>query len=268
MAPMRGFIFQGFVSCKTVAVLINTSKNFFNYRHTSNVQAMSVILTNAGLPEENIIVIQREDAHEDKRNPVKGKVYFTSKDSIPHKKHPSMQINEQFILNIFHLRWKGLFDLSPDDTVIFYMCGHGREGFFKVCDRYFIFKDDLMNAIQALSKRVKRAIIILDTCQASSLIDGNKLEDNTVVITTSLEDEFSYSTYIAKFLGISSIDDFVYEMYKRGINKAMSVKDYFEGLNGKSIKSTVKCWGKGLFKLADIFSSDEGVERPVSKFVL
>ncbi|KAM0680508.1 hypothetical protein GINT2_001196 [Glugoides intestinalis] len=251
-----------------MAVLINTSKNFFNYRHMSNLQAMNVLLINAGLPQENIIVIQREDAHEDMRNPIKGKVYFTSKETIPHKKFPSIQLDEQVILNIFYLRWKGLLELSSEDTVIFYMCGHGRDEFFKVCDRYFIFKNDLMNAIQALSKRLKRAIVILDTCKAASLVDSSKLEENICVITTSLENEFSYSTLIANAIGVSSIDDFVYKIYKRGIDKSINVKDYFEGLNGNSLKSTVKCWGQGAFRLSDIFSKEEGRENPVRKFIL
>ncbi|ELA41152.1 uncharacterized protein VICG_01851 [Vittaforma corneae ATCC 50505] len=255
--------------CKTMGILINTSKNFFNYRHMSNIQVMHYLLRNSGLPSENILIFQREDPFMDPRNIFKDKVFLSEDISIPHYQMPPSKISEHFILNIFYLRHPLLYRLDSKDSLIFYMCGHAREQFFKVSDRYFIFKNDLMRAINPLSQRVSKILLILDTCQASSLIDDDGIPPNVCVISTSSTIEFSYSHSNVSLLGVSSIDEVMFTMYRKGIDGTVLICEYFEGFNDGTLKSTVKCHGNRSFKFSDfIGNSNEDMSNSISEFVL
>lgn len=254
--------------CKTMGVLINTSKNFFNYRHMSNIQVMHYLLKNSGLPSENILIFQREDPFMDPRNIFKDKVFLSEEISIPHRLALPSKLSEHFVLNIFHLRHPLLYKLDSKDSLIFYMCGHAREQFFKVSDRYFIFKNDLMNAIKSLSQRIAKILVILDTCQASSLIDNDRIPQNAAIISTSSTAEFSYSHSNVPLLGISSIDEAMFAMYKKGIDKNMLISKYFEELNDGTLKSTVKCHGNHSFKFSDFIEEGEDMSSNISEFTL
>lgn len=257
--------------CKTIAILANTSKNFFNYRHMSNIRAMDFLLKQAGLPPENILILHREDPWIDPRNVSKqinkNKIFLTENITIDYFPIETSPMSEQFILNVLHLRHPALCQLGSGDNIIFYMCGHAREGFFKVSDRYFIFKNDLMKGILTLARRVSRLLIILDTCQAASLVDHDKLPSNTCVVCTSLHDQFSYSCFPISFLGVPGIDEVVLAAYQKGIDVNLTVGEYFESLNGSDIRSTVICLGNGKLGFEE-FLRDKGGMNGTEEFII
>lgn len=259
-------LFVAVVVARTFSILIDTSKGFSNYRHMSNIQAFCHILQEAGFPDSQILPVFWEDPLEDPRNLMPGKCYFNDAESIIHHKMKAEQITEQFILNILRLRHSMLKDLDENDNLMVYMCGHGRDNFLKVCNRCFIFKNDLMDAIWYISRRVGRAMLILDTCQASSLIDHDSIPPNITVIATSLEDEFSYSSSVVSSLGVFGIDDFAYAMYKIRPMLEVSVEEYF-GHIAPVLESTLKLWGDTKVKMEEFFSSKDG-DRKLKDFVL
>lgn len=81
-------------------------------------------------------------------------------------------------------------------------------------------KSDLMQSIEYLSKRVNKVLLILDTCQAEALFDYDvfancnqndesfEIFKNVKVVTTSLINQYSYSTTLCTILGVSTVDDF------------------------------------------------------------
>lgn len=241
------------ISCKTACVLINTSKNFFNYRHMSNIHAMHYLMQSIGFSSTDIHVVGQEDLFRDPRNILKDGVHFTESIVVPHIPLDPSPISEQYILNLFYLRHPALYKLDKFDNAIIYMCGHAREGFFKVSDRYFIFRADLTRAVRVLSERLSRVLIILDTCQASSLVD-NELPNNVCVVTTSSHTEFSFSDSSLRLLSAPGIDEAVLLMYKRGIVKNITVSEYFNGLNDGSLKSHINCYGNLEFKFSDFLN--------------
>lgn len=259
------FTFFVLIACKSVALLINTSKNFFNYRHMSNIQSLQYSLIKAGFPENDVISICREDPFLDSRNTSKDKIIIKSDISIPHVQTNIENLTEQYILNLLYLRHSLLYKLAENDTLLIYMCGHGATEFFKVCDKYFIFTNDLMDAIIYLSTRVKKALIILDTCQASTLIKPEKIPSNVCVVTSSKDNEFSFASTYETSLGVSSIDDFAYSIYNNGLNLEIDIISFFEIIS-KSMESTVSCWGNSDITLRDILFAPEN--QLVSKFII
>lgn len=245
------------VFCKTLTLLINTSKDFLNYRHTSNIQAIHKLLIDSGFPKSNVCPVFTEDCNEDTKNIRKDKVYFDDTESISHTKMEPMQLDEHILLNLLYLRHKMVLDMDERDNMIIYICGHSREGFIKICDKYFLFKDDLMEAIRYLSNRLNKVLLILDTCQASTLIDTNDIPSNTTVITTSLDQEFSYSNRSVSSLGVAGIDDFAYEMFRKGIDRSKKVGEYFREMNNGKLKSTVTCWGNEETGINEFFTETD-----------
>lgn len=245
------------VFCKTLTLLINTSKDFLNYRHTSNIQAIHKLLIDSGFPKSNVCPVFTEDCNEDTKNIRKDKVYFDDTESISHTKMEPMQLDEHILLNLLYLRHKMVLDMDERDNMIIYICGHSREGFIKICDKYFLFKDDLMEAIRYLSNRLNKVLLILDTCQASTLIDTNDIPSNITVITTSLDQEFSYSNRSVSSLGVAGIDDFAYEMFRKGIDRSKKVGEYFREMNNGKLKSTVTCWGNEETGINEFFTETD-----------
>lgn len=69
------------------AVLICTSKYFFNYRHLSNVLAMYKVIKESGVPDSQIILMNALDVQCDSRNRYPGRIYDTDK-AIPYMQGP------------------------------------------------------------------------------------------------------------------------------------------------------------------------------------
>lgn len=262
------FIFQ--VLAENYSLLINTSKGFINYRHMSNINILYDIFKNIGMPEENIFALYQEDPHFNSRNPIRDKIFLTQENFINKSaiknKIGCEDLTEMVVLNILKLGTSELKHLDERDNLIIYMCGHGRDGFLKVCDRYFIFKHDLIYTIKILAKRLNKVLLILDTCQASSLIDDKDIPSNVTIVTTSLYNEFSYSSHSVPNLGIFGVDDFALSYYQSDLNYDLSLSDFFAEI-GKKLFSTIKVWGNSALKMRIFVEEDKNKEK-IKKFIL
>lgn len=249
--------------CRSMALLINTSKYFFNYRHMANIQTFQNTLIKAGLSKSDILCIAREDPFYDIRNTNKDEVVLDKNISIAHTSCNLEDLTDQYIFNLFRLRHPQLYQLTENDNILIYICGHGADEFFKVCDKYYMFTDDIITSIQHLSNRVNKAVIILDTCQASSLIKANEIPSNVCVITTSNNKEFSYSSLFDASLGVSTVDDFAFSVFSNGLDLESNLKAFFEKIS-KELISTVSCFGNDEILIKDLlFGSDDS---KISKF--
>ncbi|OQS53829.1 GPI-anchor transamidase-like [Ecytonucleospora hepatopenaei] len=134
--------------------------------------------------------------------------------------------------------------INEHDNLLIYMCGHANEDFFKIADRYYLCKEEITELVSYLRKRVGKLMVIVDTCQAECLIDrdkilnnnkynnkynsnilnndnilnNNKYNDNIIILTTSIYNQYSYSTHVNNILGINIVDDFIYELYNNILN--------------------------------------------------
>lgn len=260
------------IKTRNYAVLINTSRQFINYRHMTNIAVLRNILLKMHFHENNIISFAPEDVIRDIKNPYNKKVYINNVESLEYdsNKINIVDLNERKIIDILKFNLRLFKNINENDNIIFYLCGHGRDGFLKINDRYFLFKDDLEDAMKIISRRVNKAIIVLDTCQAESLVPDN-IPTNITVVSTSLAEEFSYSSNIVRFLGVYVIDDFIYSIYKlfEGISnidsyRNIKILDIFKIVN-KDLSSTITVSGNKDFYIKDLLRNNK--KRDLKKFM-
>lgn len=228
----------------------------------SNTQSFRYSLVKAGFSPDQILCISREDPFYDSRNLQNDKIHLNDKISLDHSLISLEKLTDKYLLNLLYLRHNFLFQIDENDNVLIYICGHAASEFFKICDKYYMFSNDIMSAITYLSTRIKFGVIILDTCQASSLISPSEIPSNICIVTTSSSTEFSYSSVYVPSLGISSIDDFSYSIYTHGLHLQTTIEECF-GLVSKNMSSTVTCWGSSNITLRDFLFSHENdkIER-------
>ena len=100
---------------------------------------------------------------------------------------------------------------NNNTNVMIYLTGHGGNQFLKFQDTDEMSATDLASAVQEmyLKRRYKQLLFIVDTCQASTLGSLITAPDVTI-ISSSLENENSYSYFSNEELGVAVIDRFTY----------------------------------------------------------
>ena len=266
-------IFLGsYVLSKNYALLISTSAYFTNYRHMANIMALRKLLLNNNFDAQNIHLFAPDNQIENDRYLLKSEILLDENMRIQYTNAKDMnlkiiKLTEFVLMDILLLRMKQFQEIDENDNLMIYLCGHAREGFFKTCSKYFLFKDDIEAAMNYLSKRVANCLIILDTCQAESLV--GEIPGNVALVTTSMEGEFSFSSRTSEILGIYSIDDFMYELYTNAeemLTREMTLIRLADMMNYR-IKSKVKLHGSREYKANDFFTRND-TPREIKKFVL
>ncbi|KAM0674672.1 glycosylphosphatidylinositol anchor biosynthesis [Gurleya vavrai] len=153
--------------------------------------------------------------------------------------------------------------LDDNSTIFIYITGHGGDGFIKILDRDFLHKNDLMAALIYLSKRLKRVVIILDTCQAETNVDPLNLPINCFVICSSKKGQPSVSYKSNCEIGCAVVDSLpkvFYESYKSFKKPDFYIEDFLNTFTLEKLGSNVLFFGKkNYLKLEDFLvnSKDE-----------
>ena len=256
------------------AILANLSKNFFNYRHHTNIQILYNILHENGFTQEEIVALQQDDLAKDPRNiqklskDFKDHLFLTNNVLLEYHQIPTTFLNLKTLLNILQLNHPKLITADENSNILIYLCGHGNEDFLKIVDRYFLMSNDIHSCINRIHKRVKNILLILDTCQAEGLINREELPKNVSVITTSVLDQSSYSSNTSNKLGIHTVDDFPLLMYEnRQKIGTLKVDEFFNKQNFNLETSTVTVTKNEIFKMADFFTQEKR-NNQINKFVI
>ncbi|KAL6120964.1 GPI-anchor transamidase-like protein [Nucleospora cyclopteri] len=253
---------------KNYILLCNTSKNFFNYRHSTNIKVFNHILKNYGFTDKEIVLLQTEDPIINPRNTIPKKIHLTEEQFIPYEYSRNCKLNLNVLLNYLYLRHPKLYQLNENDNLLVYICGHGNEDLFKIVDRYFLMKGDIERVICWLSKRLRKVMFILDTCQAEALIDRAICPKNVCILTTSKPNVFSYSTQNSRILGVYTVCDFIKTLYDTPFtDENMFLTEYFSPAHFKILSSELTISSSESFKLKDFFVADNKEEK-VKKFIL
>lgn len=257
------------IICKNFAVLVNTSKDFTNYRHSSNLLIFNKILLDNNFTEDDIIYLLQEDVTQDLRNQSKGKFYIDEEVGFPIKiKTTNITLN--LLLNILRCNHKKMYNLDESSNLFIYLSGHGGDEFLKILDRNFLYKDDLMEAIQYLAKRLNKVLLIVDTCQAETLVDD--LPENVFVISSSKKGEPSISHCVNSRIGCSVIDGLPKIFYDEYVNNQENkfIEDFVKQLTYEKVGSTVKTRGiEQNFYLNDFFKQNISEKKQkICKFKL
>ena len=224
------------------AVIVSTSKYYYNYRHTANAVGIYKYLKEVGgIPDQNIVLMLSDDLQCDARNPLPGKMFLAdgptysssevirnfstakSVDDIFHNVDVDYKGNDVTAENFLrvltgnHLPGESNSRKLPSHSksnVLIYMAGHGGDGFIKFNDEEEVMKEELALALGEMRTlgRYHELLFIIDSCQSFTLCDNFDNVDESICIGSSVLGENSYAHHTDMMLGVSIIDQFTREL--------------------------------------------------------
>lgn len=223
------------------AVLVSTSRFWFNYRHMANVLSLYRTVKRLGIPDSQIILMLPDDMACNPRNSFAGSVFNDKSrdldlyDSNSNKEEwdsgagseagmggieVDYRGNEVTVENFIRLltdRWPDSHPhskrLMTDDrsNILIYMTGHGGDEFLKFQDAEEISSFDLADAFEQMweKKRYHEMLFMIDTCQATTMY--NRFYTPNIIGTgSSSKDQSSYSHHSDQEVGVAVIDRWTY----------------------------------------------------------
>ncbi|KAJ2755247.1 glycosylphosphatidylinositol anchor biosynthesis [Coemansia aciculifera] len=205
------------------AVLVCTSRFWFNYRHMANALSMYRTVKRMGIPDSHIILMLADDMACNPRNAFPAAVYDHPRKTID-LYGDNVEVDyrgyEVTVENFIRLltgrvaadtpRNKRL--LTDDKSNVFiYMTGHGGEDFLKFQDSEEINSYDIADAFKQMweKQRYREILFMIDTCQANTMY--SKFDSpNILSIGSSKKGQNSLSHFHDYDLGVSVIDRFTY----------------------------------------------------------
>ncbi|OIW28266.1 hypothetical protein CONLIGDRAFT_370812 [Coniochaeta ligniaria NRRL 30616] len=238
------------------AVLVSTSRFWFNYRHLANVLSIYRTVKRLGIPDSQIILMLPDDMACNPRNAFPGTVYSNA-DRAVDLYGDNIEVDyrgyEVTVENFIRLLTDRVGDEMPrskrlltDDrsNILVYMTGHGGNEFLKFQDAEEIGAYDLADAFEQMweKKRYHEILFMIDTCQANTMY--SKLYSPNIIATGSSElDQSSYSHHADNDVGVAVIDRYTYynleflETQVRDINSKKTVGDLFDSYDYEKIHS-------------------------------
>ncbi|PFH31171.1 peptidase c13 family protein [Besnoitia besnoiti] len=250
------------------AVIVNTSRYWYNYRHTANALSIYHTVKRLGIPDSQIILMLSDDHACSARNFFPGRIFNdhtrnlnlyggeTAVDFADDAERASLQSvevdyrgDEVQVSALMRLlagrhdpatpRGKRLLT-DGSSNVLLYLSGHGGEGFLKFQDWEEITTVDLGDAIAQMKaqKRFKRMLVIAETCQGSTLLDGISTPGVLGMASSKLK-ENSYSHHADGVLGVAVIDRWTYytlQFFEKRVSDANSAATFAELLGSYSRK--------------------------------
>ena len=210
------------------AVLVCSSRYWFNYRHFANTLSVYNLLKRQGYEDDHIIFMSSMEPACDARNPFPGEVLgFKTKGGIaPNMYSENVEVDyrgpECNVESFSRLLIGRLSSDTPpqkklqtdeNSHILIYMAGHGGDEFFKFHDTQEISSQDIGYVFRDMhaKKRYKEVLLVVDTCQASTFahhIDAPGI----YTLTSSVRDENSYAYETDSDLAMAVVDRFTYSM--------------------------------------------------------
>ncbi|EOY10993.1 Peptidase C13 family [Theobroma cacao] len=240
------------------AVLVCTSRFWFNYRHMANTLSLYRTVKRLGIPDERIILMLADDMACNTRNKYPAQVFnnenhrlnlYGDNVEVDYRGYEVTVENFLRVLTGRHEtsvpRSKRL--LSDEGShILLYMTGHGGDEFLKFQDSEELQSHDLADAVKQMKEklRFKELLIMVDTCQAATLF--NQLQSPGVLaIGSSMRGENSYSHHLDSDVGVSVVDRFTYytlAFFERlNIYDNASLSSLFSSYNPSMLMSTAYC---------------------------
>lgn len=209
------------------AVLVCSSRYWFNYRHLTNTLMVYRAIRALGVPDDQILFMNAmTSSTNDARNPFPGMQFASESRSLEDDlfgddvevDYQGEDVNAESFLNLLTDRNLEYFPSSmrlrtnANSTIFIYLSGHGGDEFFKFQDTEEISSEDLGRAVHEMhsQQRYKEIFLLIDTCQASTL--ANHLNaapaPGVTVISSSSKGENSYAYQSSQDLSVALVDRF------------------------------------------------------------
>lgn len=188
------------------AVLVDTSRFWFNYRHVANVLSIYRSVKRLGIPDSQIILMIADDMACNPRNPRPATVFNNIKQHI-NVYGDDVEVDyrgyEVTVENFVRLLTGRLAQETPrskklltdeGSNILIYLTGHGGNGFLKFQDSEEITSQELGDALEQMwqKRRYHEILFVVDTCQASSMYE-KFYSPNILAVASSLVGEDSLS---------------------------------------------------------------------------
>ena len=228
------------------AVLVSTSRFWFNYRHMANTLSLYRTVKRLGIPDSQIILMLPDDMACNPRNTFSGSVFndkarrldlYDSSQSSPSTTssddgegettttgtggievdYRGAEVTVETFIRLLTDRWPPSHPTSKrlmtDDrsNILIYMTGHGGDSFLKFQDSEEISSHDLADAFAQMyeKQRYHELLFMIDTCQANTMYT-EFYSPNILATGSSEKDQSSYSHHADQDVGVAVIDRWTY----------------------------------------------------------
>ncbi|XP_023755050.1 uncharacterized protein LOC111903515 [Lactuca sativa] len=205
------------------AVLVCTSRFWFNYRHMANTLSLYRTVKRLGIPDERIILMLADDMACNSRNKYPAQVFNNENHRLNlygdnvEVDYRGYEVTVENFLRVLTGRHENAVPrskrlLSDEGShILLYMTGHGGDEFLKFQDSDELQSHDLADAVKQMKekRRFKELLIMVDTCQAATLF-SQLHSPGVLAIGSSMKGENSYSHHLDSDVGVSVVDRFTF----------------------------------------------------------
>lgn len=205
------------------AVLVSTSRFWFNYRHMANTLSLYRTVKRLGIPDSQIILMLADDIACNPRNAFPGTVFNNMDQAIDlygddiEVDYRGYEVTVENFVRLLTDRWDDTHPRSKrlltdeNSNIFIYLTGHGGNEFLKFQDAEEIGSYDLADAFEQMheKKRYNEIFFMIDTCQANTMYERIYSSDILAVGSSRL-DESSYLHHSDMDVGVAVIDRFTY----------------------------------------------------------
>ncbi|VFQ72044.1 unnamed protein product [Cuscuta campestris] len=205
------------------AVLVCTSRFWFNYRHMANTLSLYRTVKRLGIPDERIVLMLADDMACNSRNKYPAQVFNNENHRLNlygdnvEVDYRGYEVTVENFLRVLTGRHEDAVPrskrlLSDEGShILVYMTGHGGDEFLKFQDSEELQSHDLADAVKQMKekRRFKELLIMVDTCQAATLF-SQLHSPGVLAIGSSMKGENSYSHHLDSDVGVSVIDRFTF----------------------------------------------------------
>lgn len=205
------------------AVLISTSRFWFNYRHMSNTLSIYRTVKKLGIPDSQIILMLADDIACNPRNVFPGSIFNNANRELDlygeniEVDYRGYDVTVENFIRLLTNRWPSSHAASKrlltdeNSNILIYMAGHGGNEFLKFQDAEEISAFDIADSVAQMNeaRRYNEILFMIDTCQANTMY--SKLYSPNVLATGSSKiSENSYSHHADVDVGVAVIDRYTY----------------------------------------------------------
>eukprot|EP00930_Biecheleria_cincta_P049935 TRINITY_DN35121_c0_g1_i1.p1 TRINITY_DN35121_c0_g1~~TRINITY_DN35121_c0_g1_i1.p1 ORF type:complete len:432 (+),score=73.06 TRINITY_DN35121_c0_g1_i1:28-1296(+) len=216
------------------AVLVESSRYFYNYRHASNVLSFYHTVKRLGIPDSQILLMMAEDMPCNSRNARPGTVFNDRNHGLNlygdevEVDYRGDEVSVESFLRLFTGRHhpstprnKRLLTDSSSNIFIF-ITGHSGDEFVKFQDWEELTSTDIGDAFQQMhqQRRYNQIFWISDTCQAATLQNQFR-SPGIIAMGSSGKKENSYSHHVDSEIGAAVVCRFTYHAL-HGLNRLTS----------------------------------------------
>uniref|UniRef100_A0ACD5ZDR0 Uncharacterized protein n=1 Tax=Avena sativa TaxID=4498 RepID=A0ACD5ZDR0_AVESA len=223
------------------AVLVCTSRFWFNYRHMANTLSLYRTVKRLGIPDERIILMLADDMACNPRNNYPAQVFNNENHQLNlygdnvEVDYRGYEVTVENFLRVLTGRHESSVPrskclLSDEGShILLYMTGHGGDEFLKFQDNEELQSHDLADAVKQMKEkhRFKELLIMVDTCQAATLF--SQLQSPCVLaIGSSKKGENSYSHHLDSDVRTCPIFTFVSDIFFFKLIKLLCLISFHE----------------------------------------